>query len=182
MNLLELFLGQIPEAVFLALFMIFSKGIKIKRVEFIIYIIVEYLFVKYTFRYSYYFHVLLMILIFLALKLIYKEKSQITDIFILIIAYFYLGFSSVICYYLCFNNVVIAALLNRLALFLPLLLFNYKLNGIQKLYKKQWNRGNPEAKIKSTTFRSLNLVLFNIAFVLIHAGMIFGIIHNRGGV
>jgi len=181
MNWLELLLGQIPEGIFLAWFMILSKGIKTRRLEFTLYVVAEYLLVKYTFRYSYYFHILLMVLIFIALKVFYKEKSQITDIFILMLAYFCLMISSIICYFICFGNVVLATLLNRFVLFTFLYYFNYKLYGIQKLYKKQWNRGNPNAKLKSTTFRSLNLVLFYVFFVAIHACMIFSIVHNGIG-
>ena len=46
MNLAELFLGQIPEAVYFALFLIFTKNLKEKRVLFIILMIGEYLLLK----------------------------------------------------------------------------------------------------------------------------------------
>ena len=175
MDLLELFLGKIPEAIFLALFLVFTKNIKEKRTLFTLYVVIEYLLLKLVFSYSSYFHILLAVLIYIGLKVFYKERSQITDVFILVIAYFYLGVTSIICYYLCFGNVVLAALLNRLILFIPLLCFNYKVSCIQKLYKTQWNRGHSEAKIKSTTFRSMNLILMYITFVFIHGYLIFGI-------
>lgn len=181
MNWLELFLGQIPEGIFFALFMIFAKEIKDRRTLFVTCATVEYVFLIRCFPYSYVFHLLFLILTFLLLKLFYKERSQITDVFILVLAYFIMCISSVICYYICFSNVVLAALLNKLALFTLLLLLNYKLHAIQKLYKKQWNRGNPDAKIKSTTFRSLNLVLFYVFFVLIHACIIFAVAVNGTG-
>ena len=174
MNWLQLLLGQIPEGIFFAWFMILSKGLKNHRMTFVLCITFEYIFLLHCFHNTLAFYVLFMVLVYLILKAFYKEKSQITDIFILIIAYFYVCITSVICYFICFSNVGFATLLNRLALFIPLLLFNYKLHSIQKLYKVQWNRGSPDAKIKSATFRSLNLVLFYIFFVLIHACIIFG--------
>ena len=178
MNWLELFLGKIPEAIFLALFMVFTKNIKSKRVLFTSYVVTEYLSLKLVFSYSSYFHILLAILMFIGLKLFYKEKSQITDVFILIIAYLYLGVTSILCYYLCRGNIVLATLSNRILLFYPLFLLRSKLSKIQELYKIQWNRGNQDAKIKSTTFRGLNLVLMYVTFIFIHCYMIFGIVNN----
>lgn len=178
MNWLELFLGKIPEAIFLALFLVFAKNIKNKRILFVLYVTVEYLLLKLVFSYSSYFHILLAILIYIGLKGFYRERSQITDVFILVIAYFYLGLTSVACYYLCAGNVVIAALVNRLILFIPLLCLNYKISCIQKLYKVQWNRGHNGVKIKSTTFRGANLVLMHLTFVFIHCYLIFGLANN----
>ena len=44
--MLELLIGQIPEAIFFALFMIYAKGLKEKRILFIVLMIVEYLLLK----------------------------------------------------------------------------------------------------------------------------------------
>lgn len=181
MNILELLLGQIPEGLFFALFMIFVKDIKTHRVAFTICVIAEYICLLYCFPYSCVFHLLFMVFMFVLLKSFYKEKSQITDIFILLIAYFCLGFSSVICYYICCGNIIIATLLNRFILIFFLLLLNHKLCAIQKIYKKQWNRGNSNAKMKSTTFRSINLILFYVFFELIYLLLAFGIATNGIG-
>lgn len=175
MKILELLLGQIPEGIFFAWFMILSKNIKEHRWLFTIYSVIEYVFLLHVFHNSYKFYLLFLVLMFIALKCFYKEKAQVTDIFMLMIGYFYVGITSIICYYVCCKNVILASLLNRIMLFTPLILLKDKLHGIQRLYKKQWNRGNPEAKIKSATFRSLNLVLFYLAFVLIHFGIAFGL-------
>ena len=74
MNLLEILLGQIPEAIFLSLFMIFTKSLHTKRFLFIIITIIEYLIWMGIFPYSWYFHIGLMVSIFLTLKILYKEK------------------------------------------------------------------------------------------------------------
>lgn len=50
--MLQLFLGQIPEAIFLALFMIYAKGLKEKRLLFIFLMIIEYLLTKYAFQFN----------------------------------------------------------------------------------------------------------------------------------
>lgn len=175
MDLLEIFLGQIPEAIFLALFMIFAKALRKKRVLFTSIVIVEYLILMELFPYSWYFHIGLMITIFLVLKVIYREQSQITDVFILLIAYIILVITSALCFMICQNEVIIATILNRVIIFGFLFGYNYKLNKIQKIYKKFWNRDDKPKAIKSTTFRSINIVIFNIMFVILNAGMIYAL-------
>ena len=52
-------------------------------------------------------------------------------------------------------------------------------NKIQGVYKKVWNRNDAtKKKIKSTTFRCLNLVVFNIMFYVINLGLIYAIYYN----
>ena len=65
-------------------------------------------------------------------------------------------------------------------MFTFLFIFKDKLNKIQKMYKKLWNRNDKEKnKIKSLTFRSINLVLFNIMFYIINLGMIYAIFTRK---
>ena len=96
---MELLLGQIPEAIFFALFMIYAKGIKEKRILFIILMIIEYLLLKYSFQFDWIFQIGYMITTFLTLKILYREKSQITDVFILLISYIYIIIISIISYF-----------------------------------------------------------------------------------
>ena len=44
--MLELFLGQIPEAIFFSLFMIYTKRLKEKRILFTVLMTIEYLLLK----------------------------------------------------------------------------------------------------------------------------------------
>ena len=184
MDLLQLFLGQIPEAIFFAWFMIFTKGLKEKRFLFTILMVIEYLVFKYAFPFDWMFHISFMIGTFTTLKLLYKKKSQITDLFILLIGYVVMVLSSVLCFMVSQGQVIIATIINRFIIFIPLFSMNYRLNKIQEIYKIQWNRGNPKAKLKSATFRSLNLVIFNVLFVIFNLGMGYAVSYNllRGGV
>lgn len=175
MNLLELFLGQIPEAVFFALFMIFAKALQKKRFLFTVIMTVEYISLLNLFPYNWYFHISFMVITFLTLKILYKEESQITDIFILLIAYIVLMLTSAICFVICGKNALIATILNRVIIFGLLFCYRNSLNRIQKLYKKFWNRSSEPKAIKSTTFRSLNIVIFNIMFVIFNVGMIYAL-------
>lgn len=62
MNILEIILGQIPEAIYFALFMIVTKELKSKRTLFVLLMTLEYMLLKHTFVYSIWFHVLYFIL------------------------------------------------------------------------------------------------------------------------
>ena len=180
--MLELLIGQIPEAIYFALFLIFAKKLKTHRLVFFITILIEYLLLKYSFPFSWYFHIGLIFMMYLTLKLIYKERSQITDVFIILVSFIYLWLASMITYLLfarIYPNIVTAAIVNRLIIFIPLLILNYRLNYIQKLYKKYWNRNSIPKKIKSITFRSINIVMFNMLFVILNLGVVYAIFINN---
>lgn len=179
---MELLLGQIPEAIFFALFMIYAKGIKEKRILFIILMIIEYLLLKYSFPFNWIFQIGYMVTTFLTLKVLYREKSQITDVFILLISYIVMIISSAICFLIFRPNTLLAVIINRIILFVLIFVFKDKLINIQKLYKRLWNRtSNSNNKIKSTTFRSLNIVIFNIIYFIINFGMIYALFLLRKG-
>lgn len=188
--MLQLLLGQIPEAIFFALFMIYAKGLKEKRFLFTLLMVVEYLLTKYSFQYSWLFHITYMISVFLTLKLLYKEKSQITDVFILAIGYVVLGISCILfsipMLIGIIKNYTICVILNRIFLIVFLLLFNNKLIKIQNIYKKFWNRNDKiPKKIKTTTFRALNLVVFNALFAILNLCMLYVLYYNniiKGGI
>ena len=163
--------------------MIFTKSLHTKRFLFIMITIIEYLIWMGIFPYSWYFHIGLMVSIFLTLKILYKEKSQIIDVFILLIAYIILGVTSAICFIVCQKEVILATVINRVIIFGFLLGCNYRLNKIQRLYKKFWNRDDKPKAIKSTTFRSLNIIIFNVIFVILNACMVYALyLVKMGGV
>lgn len=182
MDLLEIFLGQIPEAIYFALFMIFAKDLKEKRILYILLMVIEYLLLKHFIKYNIWFQILYTIMQFVILKVLYKEKSQITDIFTFTIASIILVLCCFIPSLLFISNMnnytiyLIYVVITRILMFGFLFIFKNKLNNIQKVYKKLWNRNDKiNKKIKSTTFRSLNIVVFNIIFYVIHLGMIYTI-------
>lgn len=182
--MLELLLGQIPEAIYFALFMIFVKQLKEKRILFIILMIIEYLLLKSFIKYNIWFQISYTFITFIILKILYKEKTQITDIFTFTIGSIILTISCIFFYFLVSitsKNIIVYAILNRSFLFIFLFLFRNKLNKIQKVYKKIWNRNDKvKKKIKTTTFRALNIIIFNIIFYVLNICMIFIIIKNGG--
>ena len=79
--MLELFLGQIQEAIYFALFMIYAKNLKTKRLLYTILMTLEYVLLTRIIYYNLWFQVLYTFLTYAILKILYKEKAQITDIF-----------------------------------------------------------------------------------------------------
>lgn len=180
--MLELLLGQIPEAIYFALFMIFTKELKSKRVLYIVLMIAEYILLKHFIKFSIWFQIAYTVVQFIMLKILYKEKAQVTDIFTFTIASLVLILSCVLPSFIILNNndnYIIYAVLTRIIMFGFLFLFKDKLYKIQEVYKKIWNRNDAtKKKIKSTTFRCLNLVVFNIMFYVINLGLIYAIYYN----
>lgn len=177
--MLELLLGQIPEAIFFALFMIYAKQLKEKRILFIALMIVEYFILINIFSQSIWFHVIYTFIVFVILKVLYKEKSQITDIFTFISASILMMLVSVPIFFI-FNyfmkNIILHVIIDRISLFLTLFLIRNKLPNIEKIYKKFWNRNDKiKKKIKTTTFRAINVIMFNLIFYILNTILLYSI-------
>lgn len=183
MELGQLLLGQIPEALYFAIFMIFVKQLKEKRILFTLITIIEYALLFNLFKDSYVSHIIFFIFTYCLLKILYKEKCQITDIFTLGVASLILILTSAILYVIVWKTVnifIIYVVLHRIILFLILCIFKDELPKIQSLYKKLWNRNdNIPKKMKSTTFRSFNLVVFNLMFYIINLGILYVLFTRR---
>ena len=182
--MLELFVGQIPEAIYFALFMIFTKRLKEKRVLFTLLMVVEYILLKQFLHYTMWFQVLYTFITFLILKVLYKQQAQITDIFTFMIGSFILILISSVPYaiiYFTIQNFYVYVVISRILLFLFLFLFKNKLPNIQKIYKKLWNRNDSvKKKMKTTTFRCINIILFNLMFYLINLYIVCTLFVGRG--
>jgi len=180
MNLLELFLGQIPEAIYFALFMIFAKRLDKKQILFTILMIIEYILLFNFTPMTIWSHVLYFVITYIILKILYHEKSQITDIFTLGIASILLMIISGICYFVLstfITDIIIGNAVQKLLLFIVLHFISNKLYKIRNMYKKFWNRNDKIPKpIKSTTFRCINLILFNVMFFIINSYIIIYLI------
>lgn len=177
--MLELLLGQIPEAIFFALFMIYAKGLKEKRILFTALMVVEYVLLKQFIHFNIWFQIIYTFMSFIILKILYKEKAQITDIFTFSIASIILIVSSILSFLLFQPNMILVSIINRLIIFFIIIKFHNRLYKIQNIYKKLWNRNDKEQKkIKSTTFRCLNLVIFNITFYFLNLLMLYSIYYN----
>ena len=177
MNLYQLFLGQIPEAIYFSLFIILTKSIKEKRILFMVLMIIEYILLLSVFPYSVWSHVGFFVITYVILKLLYKEKAQVTDVFTLgiaSVAMILVSFPSFMLFG--YTNMLPGTILSKGLLFTLLFVLRNKLCYIQKLYKRLWNKNNTPKRIKSTTFRSINVFIFNIMFYVINIGMVYALL------
>ena len=63
-------------------------------------------------------------------------------------------------------------LVDRLLLFVPLFIINYRLNDFYNLYKLKWNRHNDVKGIKSLTLRNISVLTLNIFIVMAYVTLI----------
>lgn len=113
------------------------------------------------------------------MKILYKNKSNITDVFTLGIASVILIPISIISFILSNKIIILSSVISIIIKFAVIILFKNKLPKITNVYCRFWNRDDKPKKIKSTTFRALNLVLFNISIIIINIGMVIAIIYNN---
>ena len=182
-EILLLFLEKVCEAIFFSMFLILGKKLKEKRLLFTAIMIFEYLILKQLFSYSIWFNVIYIFMSFINLKVIYKEKAQITDIFLFMIASIILIFLSLICGVpkILFNiNYLPLLITNRILMFGILYILKDKINNIYVKIFKNWNR-NKENKIRSLTLRNISIICFNIMFCVINIMFIWlSFIGKRG--
>ena len=168
-KMIEVLLGQVPEALYFALFIIFAKQLKLKRIWFTVLMALEYILLLNVLPYSIWSHILYFIITYTILKMLYHEECQITDLFTLTIASIILIMISIVASLLFSFSITLAIIMSRIIMFGLILILNNKLNKIQKLYKNLWNRNDKiKKKVKSTTFRAINIIVFNFMFHVIN--------------
>lgn len=176
--MIQLFLEKILEAVFFAVFLLIGKNIKEKRIRFVFIMILEYLLLKHFIKFSVNFQIAYTFMSYVNLKVLYKEKTQITDIFLFTSGSLILILVSLISYaivYFTFRQYLIALILNRILLFLVLILFKNKIRKLYKEFYSLWNRHNFPNKIKSLTLRNISIIAFNLMFWFINLGMLIAL-------
>lgn len=175
-NLLLIILEKVCEAIYFSLFIILGKNIKNKKILFIFLMTFEYLLLKSFISYNVIFQILYIFLSFIILKILYKQKAQITDIFLMNIASIILIFFSMFAYVTAlftYKNYFISLIINRILIFSFLFIFGNKINNLYSKFYKLWNRHKYPNKIKSLTLRNISIIIFNIMFVFINFGMLF---------
>lgn len=180
-NLILIILEKVLEAVYFALFLIYGKKLEKKRLLFIILMIAEYLLLKSAIKYDVMFQFLYIFLSYVMLKVFYKDKAQIIDIFLMGAASIILIVISVFSYFVIYFTIhkyFVALILNRILLFLFLIKFKDKIYSLYKSFYKLWNRHDNPNRIKSLTLRNISVIIFNFMFVLINFGMIYSVFLN----
>lgn len=169
--IMSILFGMIPETLFFTLFLIYTKNIKEKKLKLFISIIFIYILCIFIQRYKIIYYVLFIILFYIILKILYKRKTQIIDIFIIAIMYSYLTIISIICFAFAkenFTNYYILMFINRFLLILPFI-FKNEFNVLYKKYCNLWNRNDKiDRPIKSITLRNISLILLNLLIFIVN--------------
>jgi hypothetical protein len=173
---LSLILGILPQALFFEFFVINIKGIKNKRFLLFILLYIMCILLNMIIRYNLYLYLLYTPLYYIIMKILYKKKTQIVDVFIIALSFAIMMTISALCsliYKNNFNLYWIAYIVNNILLF-STLLFKKQFQKFYKFYCSNWNRkeGN---KIRSITLRNISLISLN-AYILILSIMLINIL------
>lgn len=157
-----LLMGMLPEVLYFTLSICFVKDIQKNRLKLFSLLAVGYIVLIMICRFQLLFYLGYIVYVYVVLKKLYKSK--IIDLFIVSVISAYLTLTSFISFKL-IDTYMLAYLVNRLMLFIPIFLLNYKLNDFYNVYYILWDRreGN---KIKSITVRNISLVFINMLIVI----------------
>ena len=181
MELILLFLEKILEEKYFSLFLIIGKNIKNKKLLFIGIMVFEYIMLTKFIEFNVLFQLIYTFMSFINLKVLYREKAQITDVFLFMVASLLLIAISAISYgvvYITIQEYFIALILNRILLFGLLFLLRNIIRDKYKVFCSLWNRHNIPNQIKSLTLRNISIIIFNLMFWLINIGMAFSYVLN----
>lgn len=159
--------GVLPEVAMFSLFLTFAKGIKEKRFLLTLLMFIAYLGLKIAFSYSVYFNICYMFATYLILKLLYKGKAKITDIFTMSFTSILLIVLSCVTYYL-IPNYFLSMIVNRLLVLVMIILAKVYARDLYLKFNSCWNRNRLKPnKIKSLTLRNISIISFNIGIFVI---------------
>lgn len=174
--MLLIILEKVLEAIYFALFLIYGKDLKEKRVLFICLMVFQYLALKFFIQYNIWFQILYTFITYLDLKFLYKEKAQITDIFLFMASSIFLILVGIICVQFRFATRIsyfATLIINRTMLFVLFLLIRNKIRPVYVKFYKKWNRHKDKTKIKSLTLRNISIIVFNLMFYIINIGLTY---------
>lgn len=176
MELFRLISAKLLEPIYFSLFLIIGKDLKNKRILLTCIMIFEYIMLTSLIRFNVTFQFIYTFMSFVNLKVLYREKAQITDIFLFAAASVILIILSIITYMtskITYDNYFISLVLNRILLFLFLYLSRNKIRVLYKKFYSHWNRHNNPKAIKSLTLRNISIIIFNLMFWVINLCMIY---------
>lgn len=164
-------LGLIPEVLYFTLFLSKIKNLTGKRVKLFLLTSIAYLLCIMIQQYKILYYILFIVSVYVILKLLYKKKTQIIDIFIISILAIYLTITSYICFKFVtedFSNYFLYLFIHRIILFFPLI-FGKGFNKLYKKYYSLWNRNyNRKQPVKSITLRNISLILLNLFIFILN--------------
>ena len=179
---MELVLGQIPQAIYFSLFLIFTKQLKEKRLLFIALMIIGYIGLTRIFYFDVLLNITHVALVYITLKFLYKEQVRVTDVVTFFVSVWLLAFVNIIMF-IAFSSFIgesFGIIANAILLILVWLLRN-KLPKIEIFYNKFWNRHNEPKMIKSVSVRGGVAIMINVIFYIAYLWLLYGIYINTRG-
>ena len=164
----------LPESIYFTLFLIYTKNYKNNKLKLFILLFLGYVTLKIIFPFNIYCQILFLIYVPIILRLLYKNKFHISDIFILVYASLLIILETllVLPIYSIFNNYLLAFILSRLLMFIVLFILKNKLNKVYKWIISQWNRNYEKPnKIKAITIRQCCVISLNVIVFILYLGI-----------
>ena len=169
-----------PDIIYFTLFILYAKKIKEKRAQVLLLISIVYVLCVMISQYNVFYYLMFYFLCYVVIKILYKEKAQVTDIFLILFSSLYLSLISFVAFQFVnkdFSNYYVIAIINKLALFIPFI-FRNKFNIIYKKYCEFWNRNDKEKRpVKSITLRNMSMIILNCFLVI--SNLVFIYIQNN---
>lgn len=180
LQIMNLLIGAIPDIIYITLSLIYFKNLKNKKIKLFIAIAFSYISCIMISQYNTLYYLMFFILCCIFLRFLYKEKFQISDVFLILFITLYLSLISIIVFQFVkedLSNYYILAVLSKLLLFIPFI-FKNKFNLIYKRYCRLWNRNDKEKRhIKSITLRNTCMIILNCFLVI--SNLVFIYIQHR---
>lgn len=161
----------IPEVLYFTLFIIFTKRYPNKRFLLFVLLLIGYIVLKIFLPINIYFQILFTLYVPVILKLLYKRKFHISDMFVFSYASILLILISCLSLpiFFIFNNYILAFIINRILMFLILFFLKDKLNKIYTFFILQWNRNYDfPNKFKAITIRQFCVICLNVMIYLLN--------------
>ena len=147
-----------------------AKDINSQKVVIYIIILISYIIssvmINFTYKNQIYMLLILAVMIYLFMKIIFKNKFQISDIFLI----YYISATILIIAILTqliFGYTLTALIIDRIILLIIALMLGKYLRKIYKIYLYNWNRGENH-KIKSITIRNVSIIIMNLTIFIIN--------------
>lgn len=174
--IISILFGLVPEVLYFTLFLSYTKNLKDKKIRLFLLLSVVYFCCLLISQYKIIYYVLFIFFIYIALKILYKNKAQIIDIFLISLLCIYLMLTSYICFLFVaedFSNYYLLAIIQKVVLFAPLI-FKDKFNVLYKKYYSLWNRDFKNKKpVKSITLRNVSLILLNLFIFILNLVILY---------
>lgn len=161
--LINILLGFIPEILYFWLFIVIVFDIKEKRILLLGLETMIYLLTMIIKPYNIIYYVAFLVLEYLVLHKMYKDKIKIADAFMLVLGLIYIAIAYTIAYFISngvYTNYYISLVVSKVLLFIPFI-FRKKLRKMYLRFRILWDkpRNLEERRMKSITLRIICLSL-----------------------